>query len=629
MASTYVNDLRLEEMATGDQSGTWGDTTNTNLELIAEAFSYATQDCFTTDADATTTIADGATDPARSFYLKVTSSATLTATRALTLAPNTVSKLWIIENATTGSQDITIKQGSGTSVTIENGATSVVYSDGGGATANVADAFADLQISGGDFLVDSPTFYVDSTNSRVGVGTTSPQNQLHVAAGSPSIRIEDTDGGYGLVSGLNGNIRLRADEGNTQAASFIGFEIDGTEEMRLDTTGLGIGTTSPAELLHVADTGTAGAVGLRAENSEGHVNFTTNGGGFQFETGASGTVAVIDSSGDVGIGETTPLGQLHIKGTDVGATASAQGNSLILEDTENGLSILSSTVGAGYINFGDSDDNNIGMIIYGHSSNAMNFWTNAAERMRIDSSGNVGIGTSSPGGLLTVNETSNGQIIQLSLSGTEIGNLGTVGNDMYVGTGDTTLRFHDSGDDIRPADTTGSARDNAVDLGHPGAAFKDLYVGSGIYLTGTDAANYLDDYEEGTWTPSYGGVTTEGTYTYGQQVGTYVKIGRTVTITCQITNITATSEGSGNVKIYDFPFTVTNSGAGYYPGSCILEFFSVDANTVNIAASPDSNSNRAIFWFTKDGTGDAILNVADRASDSADIRFTAVYETDS
>jgi hypothetical protein len=63
MASSYVNDLRLNEMATGDGSGTWGDTTNTNLELIAEAFSYGTE-AITTNADThATTIADGATDP--------------------------------------------------------------------------------------------------------------------------------------------------------------------------------------------------------------------------------------------------------------------------------------------------------------------------------------------------------------------------------------------------------------------------------------------------------------------------------------------------------------------------------------------------------------------------------------
>ena len=70
--ATYVNDLRLKEIATGDESGTWGTSTNTNLELIGEAFSYGTE-AITTNADThTTTIADGATDPGRSMYLKYT-----------------------------------------------------------------------------------------------------------------------------------------------------------------------------------------------------------------------------------------------------------------------------------------------------------------------------------------------------------------------------------------------------------------------------------------------------------------------------------------------------------------------------------------------------------------------------
>ena len=72
MASTYVNDLRLNELATGDASGTWGTITNTNLELVAEAFSFGTEG-ITTNADThTSTIADGATDPVRSIYVKYT-----------------------------------------------------------------------------------------------------------------------------------------------------------------------------------------------------------------------------------------------------------------------------------------------------------------------------------------------------------------------------------------------------------------------------------------------------------------------------------------------------------------------------------------------------------------------------
>mgnify|MGYP003111019227 CR=1 FL=1 len=146
--ATYVNDLRLKEIATGDSSGTWGSETNTNLELIAEALSYGTQDCFGSDANATTTVADGATDPARSIYFKVTSSATLSTTRVLTIAPNTVSRLMFIENATTGSQIITIKQGSGATVNIGNGAVKAVYLDGAGSGAAVVDALVDLDLTG-------------------------------------------------------------------------------------------------------------------------------------------------------------------------------------------------------------------------------------------------------------------------------------------------------------------------------------------------------------------------------------------------------------------------------------------------------------------------------------------------
>ena len=144
MASTYVNDLRLEEIGSGEQSGTWGDTTNTNLELIAEAFSFGTE-AITTNADThTTTIADGATDPGRSMFLKYTG--TLDSACTITIAPNTVSKLWFIENGTSGSQNIIISQGSGANITIPPGDTKAIYSDGAGSGAAMVDAFASLSV---------------------------------------------------------------------------------------------------------------------------------------------------------------------------------------------------------------------------------------------------------------------------------------------------------------------------------------------------------------------------------------------------------------------------------------------------------------------------------------------------
>jgi hypothetical protein len=115
--ATYVNNLRLKEIATGDESGTWGTSTNTNLELITDGFSYGTKE-MAADANETFTMPDATADATRSLYLKFTSAVSLTATREITLGPNTVSKTWIIENATTGSQIITIKQGSGATVDV-------------------------------------------------------------------------------------------------------------------------------------------------------------------------------------------------------------------------------------------------------------------------------------------------------------------------------------------------------------------------------------------------------------------------------------------------------------------------------------------------------------------------------
>ncbi len=69
MASTFVNNLRLEEMNTGEQSGTWGTKTNTNLELVGEALGFGTEAIFDSDADKTTTVADAASDPEQEQYI--------------------------------------------------------------------------------------------------------------------------------------------------------------------------------------------------------------------------------------------------------------------------------------------------------------------------------------------------------------------------------------------------------------------------------------------------------------------------------------------------------------------------------------------------------------------------------
>ena len=174
--ATYLNDLRLKEIATGDESGTWGTSTNTNLSIIAEAFSFGTE-AITTNADTkTTTISDGSSSEGRSMYLKYTG--TLDSACTITIAPNTISKLWFIENATSGSQDIIISQGSGANVTIANGQVKAIYSDGAGSGAAMVDAFQDLSVP--DLFIDDD-LSLQSDSAVINFGADADVNLTHVA----------------------------------------------------------------------------------------------------------------------------------------------------------------------------------------------------------------------------------------------------------------------------------------------------------------------------------------------------------------------------------------------------------------------------------------------------------------
>ena len=142
MASTYVNDLRLEEIGTGEASGTWGTKTNANLELIGEAFSYGSE-AIANASTHTITIADGTSDQARSFYLKCTGGGQAC---TVTLAPNTVSKVWMIENAT--SATLTFSQGSGANVAVLAGEVKMIATDGLGSGGIVYDLLTDANLAG-------------------------------------------------------------------------------------------------------------------------------------------------------------------------------------------------------------------------------------------------------------------------------------------------------------------------------------------------------------------------------------------------------------------------------------------------------------------------------------------------
>tara|TARA_R100001126_G_scaffold60681_1_gene34476 strand:- start:2812 stop:5238 length:2427 start_codon:yes stop_codon:yes gene_type:complete len=272
--STFLNDLRLEEIGSGERSGTWGTATNTNLSIIAEAFSYGTETIG--DANTTITMADATSDEARSLYLKITSSANLTTTRVITLAPTTVSKVWIIENATSGSQVITIKQGSGATVDIPNGSVKVIATDGGGTSGAVFDLFTDLDVAGtfavaGNTTVGGTLTSTGAVTANAGVsidnfnidGTTIALSSgdmlldgaadivLDAAGGDVTLKADGTP--FGSLTNTSGNLIIKS--GTTTAATFSGANV--TFAGTVNTTGL---TTLGGNLV-IPNDGNIGSVG--------------------------------------------------------------------------------------------------------------------------------------------------------------------------------------------------------------------------------------------------------------------------------------------------------------------------------------------------------------------------------
>jgi hypothetical protein len=189
--ATYVNNLRLKEITTGDEDGTWGTSTNTNLELVTDGFSYGTKQ-MAADANETFTMPDATTDATRGFYLQLTSAVSLTGTRVVTLGPDTVSKVWLIENATTGSQIITIKQGSGGSVNVANGSKVMIVTDGLGAGAAVINA--------------NPTEVGGSVTSVSGTGTVNGITLTGTVTSSGNLTLGGTLGSVDLTSQITGTL---------------------------------------------------------------------------------------------------------------------------------------------------------------------------------------------------------------------------------------------------------------------------------------------------------------------------------------------------------------------------------------------------------------------------------------
>ena len=385
MASSYVNDLRLEEIGTGEQSGTWGATTNTNLELIGEAFGYGTEG-ITTNADThTSTIADGATDPVRAMYVKYTG--TLDSACTITIAPNTVNRMQFIENATSGSQNIIISQGSGANITIPAGDVKAVYLDGAGSGAAVVDAFASLSV------VDLKV-----------------QDDLTVTG--------DLD-----VDGTT----------NLDAVDIDGaVQIDGTVTVGVDDTGLDVkffGATSGAYMLwdeSADDLKLVGAAGLTVAGDI-DIDGTTNldavdiDGAVQID--GTVTVGVDDTGLDVKFfGATSGAYMLWDESADdlklVGAAGLTVAGDIDVDGTTNldavdidGAVQLDSTLSVGVDGTGHD------VKFFGDTASAYMLWDQSRDDLILGGAAQLGIGTATPGHPLHIVESADGPKIRLTRGG--------------------------------------------------------------------------------------------------------------------------------------------------------------------------------------------------------------------
>ena len=327
MASTFVNNLRLEEMNTGEQSGQWGTKTNTNLELVGEALGFGTE-AITTNANThATTVADASSDAGRAIYIIYTGA--LDSDCTITIGPDTLKRVHIIKNATTdsgssGPYNILIKQGSGggAAVTIPNGDTKVVSLDGAGSGAIVTDVYASLSVV--DLKVQDD-LSLTSDSAVVSFGADADTTLTH------------TDGS-GLT--LNSTNKLMFNDASQfiQGASATVLDIAATDTIELTATNIAVVGTMGATGKITADAGIdidnfnidgttiALSTGDLTVDVAGDIILNADGDDFKFQNASVNLLTITNSSSDAVIKPATDAKDIIFQQFDGTAVMTVEDN---------------------------------------------------------------------------------------------------------------------------------------------------------------------------------------------------------------------------------------------------------------------------------------------------------------
>jgi hypothetical protein len=460
-----------------------------------------------------------------------------------------------------------------------------------------------------------------------------------------------------ILSDADGDTLVQVEESSDEDK--IRFDTGGTERMIIDSSGnVGIGNSSPTRNLTVGDTAASSAINIKSSATNGYSILAFGDSGddnyaqifldnatnkLQIQNGGGGVLGnrgiTLDSSENVGIGTSSPSRLLDIENTSGDVYLSLVSNN---------------TTGTSGLLLGDADADYVGRVEYYNSLDAMTLWTSNAERMRIDSSGNLLVGKTTgssataghrfnPNGSqestasgtqpLYLNRlSSDGNIIVFDKDNSTVGSIGTAGSDIYISGLDgnhAALRLAASAKSVLPVTNAGALEDNTTDLGQSNARFKDLYLSGGAYLGGTGSANKLDDYEEGTFTPLFYG-STSGT-AENSSSGYYTKIGRLVTVQVDVYNKTFGTY-SGDLRM-SLPFTAHDRPASggdvyFYPNSA----WDGVSNFVGFSPNAYNTAYLAFDLITNDSDRQTNIGSSNTSTSGASgifLRFSFTYTTNS
>ena len=324
-------------------------------------------------------------------------------------------------------------------------------------------------------------------------------------------------------------------------------------------------------------------------------------------------------------------------------------NATKLSTTSTGIDVTGeATVGSGTygVKLSYSNSATAGVIDTADSADKLSIRTGGSEKMRIDASGNVLVGKTSQayataglelegaGRVVATRDgasagifarlNSDGNIVDFRKGGTTVGSIGITSSELGIGGGDANLLFMPTDNAIAPSSTSsGGASDGVLDLGRSARRFKDLYLSGGAYLGGTTAANKLDDYEEGTWTPTLYG-STSGSVAFTVSGNKYTKVGNLVHFVAYLSDIQASSHNAvGHLRIGGLPF-VTNTHCAI-PHTAYTNCFNFDEMDMPVGGYVSEGSS---FISLRRGSHTTAIDATNlNAVDTQRMMISGTYQT--